>query len=75
MLMTPGEDPISKSRDARSRTKWEVEVTAGHKPDGGRIRSRRTVGSYAAAVILRRRGRPGPKFLTIGVPPLPPGGQ
>jgi integrase len=53
--MTYGEGSIFKSKDSHGRTKWKVEVTTGHKPDGSRIRTRRTVGSYAAAVALRRQ--------------------
>lgn len=52
--MTHGDGSIFKTKDARGRTKWKVEVTVGHHPDGSRKRTRRTAQSHAEAVKIRR---------------------
>lgn len=53
--MNYGEGSIFKHRDARGRTLWKVEVVIGHKPDGTRVRTRRTAKTYAEATQIRRQ--------------------
>jgi len=53
--MAHGEGSIFKTRDARGRVQWRVEVTVGHKPDGTRIRTRRTAKTHAEALQIRRQ--------------------
>ena len=52
--MTHGEGSIFKTKDAKGRDRWRVEVTIGRKPDGTRIRTRRTAKTHAEAVRIRR---------------------
>jgi integrase len=52
--VTHGEGSIFKTKDAGGRTKWKVEVTVGHHPDGSRKRTRRTAKSHAEALKIRR---------------------
>jgi len=53
--MNYGDGSIFKHKDAKGRTVWKVEVVIGHKPDGTRIRTRRTTKTYAEATQIRRQ--------------------
>ena len=53
--MAHGEGSIFKTKDAKGRVRWRVEVTIGHKPDGTRIRTRRTAKTHAEALQIRRQ--------------------
>jgi len=53
--MAHGEGSIFKTKDAKGRDRWRVEVTIGHKPDGTRIRTRRTATTHAEALQIRRQ--------------------
>lgn len=53
--MNYGEGSIFKHKDAKGRTVWKVEVVIGHKPNGTRIRTRRTAKTYAEAIQIRRQ--------------------
>jgi len=53
--MNYGEGSIFKHKDAKGRTLWKVEVVIGHKPDGTRVRTRRTAKSHAEATQIRRQ--------------------
>jgi len=53
--MNCGEGSIFKHKDAKGRTFWKVEVVIGHKPNGTRIRTRRTAKTYAEAIQIRRQ--------------------
>lgn len=52
--MAYGEGSIFKTKDGKGKERWRVEVTVGHKPDGTRVRTRRTAKSRAEAVQIRR---------------------
>ncbi len=53
--MAHGEGSIFKTKDAKGRDRWRVEVTIGHKPDGTRVRTRRTAKTHAEALQIRRQ--------------------
>ena len=53
--MAHGEGSIFKTKDSKGRARWKVEVTIGHKPDGTRLRTRRTAKTHAEALQIRRQ--------------------
>ena len=53
--MNYGEGSVFKHKDAKGRTFWKVEVVIGHKPDGTRVRTRRTAKTHADALQIRRQ--------------------
>jgi integrase len=53
--MAQGEGSVFKAKDSKGKTVWKVEVVTGHKPDGTRIRTRRTAKTHAEALQIRRK--------------------
>ena len=53
--MAHGDGSIFKTKNSRGRVSWKVELTIGRRPDGSRIRTRRTAKSHAEAVRLRKK--------------------
>ena len=53
--MAHGDGSIFKTKNSHGRVSWQVELTIGRRPNGSRIRTRRTAKSYAEAVRLRKK--------------------